>query len=208
MPTPILIVPGLNNSPDNHWQSYWERALPAAERVEQFDWERPTLGDWTAGLAEAVRRRPGAVLVAHSLGCALVAHYAQISGGRGVAGALLVAPADVSRERPAGPLLKGFAPIPREPLPFPSTVVASRNDPYVSFERAAFFAQCWGSVLVDVGLSGHINVASGHGPWHEGRLHLDDLIARSEAPVDGGVDVRQPEMSAVQEGDREVAAIQ
>lgn len=173
---PVLIIPGLNNSDDTHWQSHWERALPNARRVEQHDWETPTLAEWTAGLAEAVRRNPGAVLVAHSLGCALVAHFARISGGRGVAGALLVAPADVSRRRPVGELLAGFAPVPRDRLPFPSTVVASRNDPYVAFERAQFFAQSWGSRLVDLGLAGHINVASGHGPWLEGREHLAQLL--------------------------------
>jgi predicted alpha/beta hydrolase family esterase len=102
---PILIVPGLYNSGPDHWQSHWERAIPGAERVDQTDWERPALGDWTISLAEAVRQRPGAILVAHSLGCALVAHLAQVTGGRGIGGALMVAPADVNREGPAGRLL-------------------------------------------------------------------------------------------------------
>ena len=126
---PILIVPGLYNSDPDHWQSHWERDFPAAERVDQTDWERPALGDWTISLAEAVRQRPGAILVAHSLGCALVAHLAQVTGGRGIGGALMVAPADVNREGPAGRLLTGFSPIPRQRLPFPSLVVASRDDP-------------------------------------------------------------------------------
>ena len=165
---PILIIPGLFNSGPDHWQSHWERRLPEAERVEQSDWERPTLGEWTASLAEAVRQRPGAILVAHSLGCALVAHLTRISGGRGIAGALLVAPADVNRNTTAGQLLKGFSPIPQQGLPYPSIVVASQTDPYVSIPRAEAFAHAWGSRFVDLGDAGHINVDSGHGPWTEG----------------------------------------
>ena len=180
-PPPILIVPGLFNSAPDHWQSHWERILPEAERVEQSDWERPTLGEWTAGLAEAVRRRPGAVLVAHSLGCALVAHLTRISQGRGIGGALLVAPADVNRNTTAGQLLKGFSPVPLQRLPFASTVVASHDDPYVSIDRAEVFARAWGSSFVDLGRAGHINVESGHGPWPEGRAILDALISRIPA---------------------------
>jgi predicted alpha/beta hydrolase family esterase len=178
---PILIVPGLYNSEPDHWQSHWQRTLPGAERVDQSDWERPALGDWTASLAEAIRRRPGAILVAHSLGCALVAHLAQVNGGRGVGGAFLVAPADVNRDGPAGRLLTGFSPIPRQRLAFPSLVVASRDDPYVEIGRAEAFARSWGSEFVDLGQSGHINVASGHGPWGTGRRLLKRLIDRAAA---------------------------
>jgi len=178
---PILIVPGLYNSGPDHWQSHWQRDFPTAERVEQQDWERPLLGDWMISLAEAVRQRPGAILVAHSLGCALVSHFAQVTGGRGVGGAMLVAPADVNREGPAGRLLVGFSPIPRQRLPFPSLVVASRNDPYVEIERAEAFARGWGSEFVDLGRAGHINVDSGHGAWSKGRSLLRGLIQRVEA---------------------------
>jgi uncharacterized protein len=181
---PILIVPGLYNSEPDHWQSHWQRELPAAWRVEQFDWEQPTLGDWVAGLVEAVRLHPGAVLVGHSLGCALIAHLARLRGGRGIGGALLVAPADVERSRPAGRLLQGFAPMPRERLPFPSLVVASRNDPYVEIERAQAFASSWGSDFVDLGRAGHINVAAGFGEWRHGRRLLAGLIERIGAAED------------------------
>ncbi len=181
---PILIVPGLYNSGPDHWQSHWEQLIPQAERVDQSDWERPTLGEWTASLAEAVRRRPGAVLVAHSLGCALVAHLAQINGGRGVAGAMLVAPAEVNRNGAAGRLLEGFSPMPRQRLAFPSLVAASRNDPFVGLDRAELFARSWGSSFVDLGRAGHVNVESGHGPWPAGRGLLDALIGRI-APAGG-----------------------
>jgi predicted alpha/beta hydrolase family esterase len=178
---PVLIVPGLNNSGPTHWQSCWERTLPEAERVEQADWDRPALAEWTANLVEAVRRRSGAILVAHSLGCALVAHLAALRGRRGIAGALLVAPADVNRNGPAGRLLEGFGPMPRGPLPFPTTVVASRDDPYVRFDLAAAFARSWGARLVDLGFAGHINVDSGFGPWPEGLTLLQELKDRAAA---------------------------
>ncbi|HEX4180892.1 MAG TPA: alpha/beta hydrolase [Caulobacteraceae bacterium] len=174
---PILIIPGIHGSGPTHWQSAWERALPNAERVEQSDWARPRLADWTAALAEAVRRRPGAVLVAHSLGCALVAHFARISGGRGVGAALLVAPADVDAESAWRRELRGFGPMPREPFSFPSTIAASQDDPFIALDRAKAFAKAWGSRLVDLGRAGHVNVKSGHGPWPEGLLLLEQLRA-------------------------------
>jgi|WetSurMetagenome_2_1015567.scaffolds.fasta_scaffold28724_4 uncharacterized protein len=184
---PILIVPGLFNSAPGHWQSHWEQALPQAERVVQENWEQPTLGEWTANLAEVVRRRPGAVLVAHSLGCALVAHLSRISDGRGIGGAFLAAPAEVNREGPVGRLLHGFSPMLRQRLPFPSTVVASRNDPHVHIDQARAFAQGWGSAFMDAGEAGHPNVASGHGPWPEGRALLGNLVERVARERPGAV---------------------
>ena len=175
---PLLIIPGLYNSGPEHWQSHWEQVLPNAERVEQADWEQPTLAEWTESLVHAVRRRPGAILVGHSLGCALIAHLAQLRGRRGVAGALLVAPADVNREGPAGRLLQGFGPMPRIHLPFPSIVVASQNDPYMTHAAAAALARDWGSELVDLGPAGHINVEAGYGPWPDGVALLDRLGER------------------------------
>lgn len=179
-PPPVLIIPGLYNSEPEHWQSHWEAALPNAHRVEQADWERPTLGEWVASLVDAIRAHPGAVLVGHSLGCALIAHVAHLRGRRGIAGALLVAPADVNREGPAGRLLQGFGPMPRGRLPFPTTVVASRNDPYASFDLSRAFARGWDSQFVDLGEAGHINVEAGYGPWPEGLALLGPLTGHGE----------------------------
>jgi hypothetical protein len=175
--TPLLFIPGLHGSGPGHWQGHWERALPSAERIEQANWDRPGLGEWMANLVERIRGRSGVVLVAHSLGCALVAHLAALTGGRGVAGALLVAPADVDGETPAGRLLTAFAPMPRQRLGFPSLVVASRDDPFMTITRAEAFAGLWGSAFADIGKAGHINVDSGHGPWEEGHAYLDALFS-------------------------------
>jgi predicted alpha/beta hydrolase family esterase len=59
----------------------------------------------------------------------------------------------------------GWLPIPREPLPFPSTVAASTNDPLGSLERVTGFAVAWGSRIVNVGAVGHLNPAAGFGEW-------------------------------------------
>ncbi|MDG2522535.1 alpha/beta hydrolase [Caulobacter segnis] len=174
----ILILPGLHGSEEDHWQSQWERLLPQAERVVQADWSDPLRTDWLLRLDRALERRPGAFLVAHSLGCALVAHHAELTGGQSVAGALLVAPADVERPGAREPLTR-FAPLPRKALPFPSVLVASRDDPWMAFSRARALAEHWGSRFVDVGPLGHINVAAGVGPWIDGLRHLTDLMEAS-----------------------------
>jgi predicted alpha/beta hydrolase family esterase len=178
---PILIVPGLYDSEPGHWQDIWLRTVAGAQKVDQAIWDRPTLAEWVAELVVAVRRSPGAVLVGHSLGCALIAHVAQLRGARGIAGALLVAPAEVNRGGPAGNLLSGFGPMPMAPLPFPSVVVASRDDPYVKFESSRQFADSWRATFVDAGAAGHINVASGYGDWPAGNDVLQDLLNRIDA---------------------------
>jgi hypothetical protein len=128
-------------------------------------------------LDAAVRDAPGpVVLVAHSLGCATVAHW--LNSGRPTekaVGALMVAPADV--EAPDWPpAIVGFAPMPMNELPLQSTVVASADDPWVDFGRARAFADAWGSLLVDIGGKGHINAESGLGSWPEGRQELKALV--------------------------------
>ena len=87
-----------------------------------------------------------------------------------IAGAFLVAPPEVTNPKIRPKHLMTFGPLPRDPLPFPSLVVASRNDPFGTYEHAGDIANAWGSLLVDAGESGHINSESGHGPW-PGRHH-------------------------------------
>jgi predicted alpha/beta hydrolase family esterase len=144
-------------------------------RVMQDDWERPRCADWIARLEDAILATPDAVLVAHSSSCALVAHWASTAGsGRRVRGALLVAPSDTeAASYPAGPT--GFAPMPLRRLPFPSVVVASTNDPYVTAARARTFAEAWGSRFVTIGDAGHINSQSSLGDWPAGFALLQEL---------------------------------
>lgn len=173
----VLIIPGWNSSGPEHWQTLWERADPDRfRRVEQSDWDNPRLADWVRTLDAAIAAEPAPpVLVAHSLGCIAVAHWAA-AHARPVVGALLVAPPDVERADMPGEVL-GFAPVPLRPLPFRSILVASDNDEWVAIDRAAHFARGWGSELVRAGAVGHINTAAGFGPWPDGERLLE-LLSR------------------------------
>lgn len=178
-----LILPGWQGSPDLHWQSHWQRCLPGARRVEQRNWLTPRRVDWVETLDRALDAAP-VVVVAHSLGCATLAHWAAQASperlGR-VLGALLVAPADV--ERPDCPAaLRDFAPLPRQRLPFPSLLVASDNDPAASVPRALAMAGDWGAEAVVLPGAGHINVKSGHCRWEEGFAWLYRLHERVDQP--------------------------
>lgn len=173
---PVLIVPGYRGSGPTHWQSLWEASDPAFRRVVQRDWNQPTLSEWLETLHGSITAcRAAPALVAHSLGCALVAHWA-VTYGQGVKAALLVSPSDVDSPAHTPAEVRGFAPIPLGAFPFPSTVVASTNDPRVDLERAAFFAKSWGSRFVVVPRAGHINERSGLGEWWEAKALLRALL--------------------------------
>ena len=173
MARPILIVPGLGGSGPAHWQSLWQPRL-GATRVEQADWDRPDRAGWIAALDAAIAAaKAPPILVAHSLSCALVAHWAA-THRRDIHGALLVGPADVDSDAHTPPEAHVFRPMPLQPLPFPGIVAASRNDPYVAYDRAAFFAKSWGAELFDAGMAGHINTTAGYGDWKAG----EELLAR------------------------------
>jgi predicted alpha/beta hydrolase family esterase len=164
---PTLIIPGLNGSGTQHWQTLWEHKQPNFHRVHQKDWDYPDLELWITELEKAVTGfGPQSILVAHSLGCALVAHWAMQTQLE-VKGALLVAPPDVWREG-FPQEAKSFSPMPLDPLPFKSIVVASTNDPFATIERAQHFADCWQSKLVNVGNKKHINAESNLEDWPEG----------------------------------------
>lgn len=174
----VLILPGLGDSGPDHWQSHWEREDPTCRRVRQAEWDAPVRSDWVAGLDAAIDAVEWpVVLVGHSTGCALVAHWAASVTSRRyslVRGALLVAPSDPdSSYYPPEP--QGFSPLPLVRLPFPTVVVASTNDPYLSVARAREYAEAWGSRYIKLMDAGHINVAAGFGPWPEGRALLEEL---------------------------------
>jgi predicted alpha/beta hydrolase family esterase len=172
---PILIVPGLDGSEREHWQSQWERDLADAYRVVQTDWRRPDRDTWLLRLIEEIERRPGSVLVGHSLGATLIAHLAALRPDLPIGAGLLVAPADPDPRRIAAPGIETFAPVPMALFRFPAIVVASRNDRHMPQARAEHLARLWGATFVDAGSIGHINVASGHGRWPQGRMLLNSL---------------------------------
>lgn len=176
MKTIYLTVPGVTNSSPQHWQSLWEQEFPDKfRRIEQTEWNTPVCADWIETVEREVQKfNPGnVVLIAHSLGCTTVAHWAKRFGTK-IKGAFLVAPSDVEAESYNFDT-KGFAPIPLAKLPFKSLVVASENDEYVSLQRAEQFADAWGSEFINVGNCGHINANAGFGEWNEGLEILKKL---------------------------------
>jgi uncharacterized protein len=174
----IVTVPGLYGSGPDHWQSRWEARFPEWQRVEQHDWSRPSLHLWAERVAATVAHRRGAaprgvVLVAHSFGCLAAVHQAGLDAS-GIAGALLVAPADPDRFG-VGPLLPTFR------LPFPTVLAASRNDPWMAQRTAFSWGALWGADVHDMGSLGHINAESGIGAWPEGLGLLGSLLQRIDA---------------------------
>lgn len=177
----ILTLPGWNGSSQDHWQSIWERKYPSLKRIEQGSWSEPRLEEWIDRISEHVWRADApVVLVAHSLACIAVAHWARKEKtlARSIEAALLVTPADVDDSARAPAVLQVFAPIPRERLPFVSVFVGSENDTYMAQSAGRKLAAAWGSAFINAGIVGHINCASGHGPWPEGEQYLADLLAQ------------------------------
>lgn len=170
-PPTAVIVPGWRDSGPGHWQTLWTDTLPRVRRVVQDNWVSPLRSAWVARLQETIEAVDGpVVLVAHSLGCIAVAHLPAEVLHR-VQAALLVAPADPERRG----VLADFAPVPYQPLPYRSVVVASANDPFCPVRLAAAYARAWGSDFLRLNAAGHINVESGHGDWPLGLALLQSL---------------------------------
>jgi predicted alpha/beta hydrolase family esterase len=165
-----LIVPGLNNSDADHWQSRWQSLYPHFERVEQARWDEPILSVWSEQLHLELSSddRP-TLIVAHSFGCLTTVHRAHV-GAPNLIGALLVAPADPKKFGVERALRDAT-------LDCPSIVIGSTDDPWLSFDRAAFWAHQWGSDFVNAGALGHINADSDLGFWKFGLLQLQRLIS-------------------------------
>lgn len=175
----ILILPGLGNGGPGHWQRRWGERFSTAQFVVQADWDHPTTEAWVGQIERAIimATRP-VVLIAHSLGVMAAVHTAGRLKDTKVRGGFFVAPPDLELNPEVPAAARVFAPIPRDPLPFPSMLIASSDDPLCSTERAAEFATCWGSDFHLAGAAGHINAASGHGPWPEGLMMFTRLMQR------------------------------
>lgn len=174
----VLILPGIGNSGHEHWQSLWERENPSFIRVQERDWDKPVCDEWTANLERAVAESgKETVLVAHSLACLQVIHWAATTK-REISGAMLVAVPD-----PNGPNFPAdagsFKNVPQQRLPFQSVVVASTNDPYASLEYASRCAKTWGSEFINIEDAGHINASSGLGEWKPGFEILSSRFLKS-----------------------------
>ena len=188
----ILIVPGLHSSGASHWQTWFQQQIPEARRVEQADWGNPVLAAWTGWIRREIDRASGPVwLVAHSFGC-LAAVSAAVDRPERVAGMMLVAPADPDRfgldglRTPNDECLPITQFLPTQQLPFPSILIASTDDPWLTPFRATWLAERWGSRYWSLGAAGHINAESGFGPWPEGlRMFRALQAAQGSLPLGG-----------------------
>jgi len=176
MENPVFVVPGHGNSGPAHWQSIWQSARPEWHRLQVDDWDLAVCDEWVSALdRQAGGLGSDLVVVAHSLGCLAVAHWAARCTPR-IRGALLVAVPDPQAAAFPADTALGFEPLPSDRLPFPSIVVASSDDPYGSAAYANERARAWGSEFVEVGARGHINAASGLGDWPDGYRLLQRLL--------------------------------
>ena len=172
---PVFVVPGIGNSGPLHWQSVWQTAHPDWRRLVVEDWDQVVCDDWISAIERQVAEcGDDTVIVAHSLGCLAVVHWAARHSRR-IRGALLVAvPDPVTPAFPAANAT-GFVPLPSERLPFPTIVVSSSNDPYGGADYTRRCANAWSSTLVEVGEKGHLNADSDLGDWPEGLRLLQSL---------------------------------
>jgi predicted alpha/beta hydrolase family esterase len=166
--TNYFIIPGLGNSGEEHWQTFFEESLSNIQRINQQDWETPKCIDWIETIDKSISAYDLStiVLIGHSLGCAAIVHWAN-KFGKKIKGALLVAPSDSESPKYTFKTI-GFETIPLNKISFKTIIVASANDYWISPERATFFADSWGSKFINIGDAGHINAASGYGKWKEG----------------------------------------
>lgn len=173
--THYFIIPGYKGSGPNHWQTAFENTQPNFHRIVQRDWDNPNIPEWAENIDKAIAGfdPESVVLVAHSLGCLTVAEWVR-RYNRKIKAALLVAPPDTKEiNRKLEKELFEVPPIHR--IPFPTTLVASINDPWATIEKAELYAQNWGSKFINIGEAGHINELSGYGEWQEGLEILKSL---------------------------------
>ncbi|MEN2468773.1 RBBP9/YdeN family alpha/beta hydrolase [Burkholderia sp. GS2Y] len=173
----IVIVPGIGNSGPDHWQSHWEAAHAGAIRMAPASWDAPGLRDWIAALDEAVAQADAPpVLICHSLGCLLFAHW-RAASTRVVRGALLVAVPD-----PGGPRFpaaaSAFAKLPGGDFGgVPVLAIASSDDEYDPSGRGLAWAGERGAMPLLLGPRGHLNAEAGLAEWPEGRALFTAFVA-------------------------------
>lgn len=170
---PLVIVPGLRNSDEHHWQSLWQTRLPNSKRIQVDDWDTPDLDKWKAGIrAELNKLDKPAVIIAHSFGTLASASIAAEFPDQ-IAALFLVAPADPDKFRIAQRL-------PKTPLRVPAKIIASSNDPWLTDSKAAYWALQWGTDFLRLKNVGHINSESNLGFWPEGIQLLHQLLRNAK----------------------------
>ncbi|HJQ05199.1 MAG TPA: alpha/beta hydrolase [Nocardioides sp.] len=184
---PVVLVAGLRGDVEDHWQSHLARTLPDVVVVDSFGRDQADLDGRIADLEAAVAGlTEPATIVAHSAGVLVTVHWAARTARTAmIRGAVLATPPDLGRPLPAAyptsmELARaGWLPVPAQPLPFPSVVGVSADDDLGDPVRVRALARAWGSAVEELGAVGHLNPASGFGPW-PGALDLlatlDELV--------------------------------
>lgn len=168
----IVLVYGYDGSGPGHWQRWLEEQLREQKVPFRFPELSDPLGpqkdDWVSELAAVVAAATRPVtFVAHSLGCWAVDHFLNEHGSGKVHAALMVAP-------PSPHLLfepvESFLPPPRNrqawaSIAADSLFVNSDDDDFASSDEIAAIAADLGVRYELLANAGHINTASGYGPW-------------------------------------------
>lgn len=185
----VLIVPGLRDHVAEHWQTHLEARLSKVYTVAPLQTDKLNCAKRVQAIEEQLKKIDGPViLVAHSAGVLMTIHWAALHQ-HNIQGALLVTPPDLAETWPANYPTpealrqEGWTPLPMKALPFPSVVVASRNDPLASYVAVADMAKNWGSQLLDMGEVGHMNPAAGFGPWSQAEQLIQQLDRQPDAAV-------------------------
>lgn len=187
----LLIVPGFGGSGPLHWQSWIAKKYESAIWVNDLPLLEPKIHIWANAICRAIDQIEGEILIlAHSFGC-LASSLAIARHPQRVAAAILVAPASPARFSENGHILPehdGTKTIkhllPTQPLAVTGLVIASENDPWMPFNQAAKLAKNFGFPTINLGLSGHINVDSGHGPWPLIDVLIGNLIYQIESAAE------------------------
>jgi len=169
----VVIVYGYDGSDPEHWQRWLHRELLGRQRPVLFpelpEPLAPQKDVWVAALAQTLAAVQGApiTLVCHSLGCWVADHLLAERGLLGVHAALLVSPPSPHLIFEA---VDSFFPPPRQrsawaPIAARTLLVGSDNDDFTSVEEFEEIARTLGVRSQIIPAAGHINVASGYGPW-------------------------------------------
>lgn len=171
--TPVIIVPGLRNSDERHWQSIWQNLLPGSQRIEVADWHIAELEKWRKAILKTLTSlNQPALLIAHSFGSLASASIAYDYPSL-VRGSLLVAPAD--------PQKFGIEEkLPQSEIARPLRLIGSDSDPWLGEQQAEQLAKDWGATYHRVVGKGHINSESQLGIWNEGLIQLEKLLSTIE----------------------------
>lgn len=173
----FIIVPGLDGSDPDHWQSTWQAQwLPNTTRIAPASWTAPDLPDWTNAITNALTPEP-TVLITHSLGCHAATHYVAANPRSAVRGVFLVAPPDPLAPTFPTDLLPTFTGLTPSPLPVPAVLIASDNDPWCTVDAATRLATAWEVPLIVTGSHGHLNSDSNLGLWPQGQQLLISFLA-------------------------------